>query len=71
MVAKNCFVAVSKNSPLYCMPLELKGSKWWIKYYIGSKSYEAFLLPNIDLESYKGMIIRISLLNSKYDIKIL
>lgn len=71
MVAKNCFVAVSKNSPLYCMPLGLKGSKWWIKYYIGSKEYEAFLLPDIDLSAYRGRVIRISLLNSKYYIKIL
>ena len=70
MVAKNCFVAVSKNSPLYCIPLE-KGSKWWIKYFIGSKTYKAFLLPNIDLEPYKGMVIRISLYNSKYQIQIL
>ena len=71
MVAKNCFVAVSKNSPLYCIPLELKGSKWWIQYFIGSKSYKAFLLPNIDLEGYEGMVIRISILNSKYQIQIL
>ena len=53
------------------MPLLKKGSKWWIKYYIGSKEYEAFLLLNIDLSGYKGKIIRIDLLNSKYDIKIL
>ena len=68
---KNCFISVSKNSPLYCIPLELKGSKWWIKYYIGSKEYEAFLLPDIDLSGYENCMIRISLLNSKYDIKIL
>ena len=53
------------------MPLFKKGSKWWIKYYIGSKEYEAFLLPDIDLLGYKNCMIRISLLNSKYDIKIL
>lgn len=68
---KNCYISISRHSPLYCMPLLKKGSKWWIKYYIGSKEYEAFLLLNIDLSGYKGKIIRIDLLNSKYDIKIL
>ena len=68
---KNCFISVSRHSPLYCMPLLKKGDKWWIKYFIGSEEYEAFLLPDIDLTAYKGLIIRIGLLNSKYDIKIL
>lgn len=68
---KNCFISVSENSPLYCMPLLKKGSKWWIKYFIGSSEYEAFLLPDLDLSGYKDCMIRISLLNSKYDIKIL
>ena len=71
MVAKNCFISISKNEPLFCMPICKKGSKWWIKYFIGSNEYEAFLLPNLDLEAYEGLIIRISLLNSKYQIKIL
>lgn len=71
MVAKNCFISISKNSPLYCVPVEKKGGKWFVEYFIGSKKYQAFLLPDIELEAYKGMVIRISLFNSKYDIKIL
>ncbi len=68
---KNCYISVSRHNPLYCMPLLKRGSKWWVKYFIGSQEYEAFLLPDIDLSAYKGRVIRINLLNSKYDIKIL
>lgn len=71
MVSKNCYISVSRHSPLYCMPLLKKGSKWLVKYYINNNEYEAYLLPDIDLTAYKGLIIRIALLNSKYDIKIL
>lgn len=71
MVVKNCFIGISKNSPLYCVPLELKGSKWYIKYFVGSESYEAFLMPNIDLSYYVGRPIRIAILNGKYSIQIL
>ena len=71
MTTKNCYIGISKNEPLYCIPLYKNGSKWFVEYFIGSKSYKAFLLPNIDLEGFKGRVIRISILNSKYQIQIL